>query len=106
MKWLLLTVIMAVMLGGCAGPALRLDIDKTAGPDATSKVRLETRYELENGGKVTYNSETKSYEIDLASATTKDTDAGAWSLVAQMLDMIMRAYMPGIQAPPPQPDGG
>lgn len=98
----LIAALLLLVLGACAGPALKIDIEKTAGPESTSKVHIMTRYELENGGKVSYDAETKSFEVDLASATTKDTDAGAWSLVAQMLDMIMRAYMPGVQPPAPQ----
>ena len=93
---------------GCASskPTLKLEVNKTAGDDASSEVLLETRYELESGGSVTYNAETKSYEIILASATTKDSEQnnGMWMIMGQLLKMMQMYMVPGV--PIPQPPRG
>jgi hypothetical protein len=100
-------IIAALLLSvGCAAgkPTLKLTVEKSAGKDVTSQVLLETRYELEAGGSVTYNAETKSYEIVLASATTKDSDQGMLALVSQMMQMMQMYMMPGFPAPQPAGD--
>ena len=90
---------------GCASskPTLKLEVNKTVGDDASSEVLLETRYELESGGSVTYNAETKSYEIVLASATTKDSDSGMWMIMGQLLKMMQMYMVPGVPIPQPPP---
>ena len=98
-----------VLMAGCASskPTLKLEVNKTTGDDASSEVLLETRYELESGGSVTYNAETKSYEIILASATTKDSEQnqGMWALMGQIIQMMQMYMVPGIQTPQSAPPG-
>lgn len=95
-----------LLIAGCAGPALKLEVESDKGSQSKT-VMLETRYELENGGKFYRNPETGELTVELGSATTGDMDAGMWSFLLQMLQMMQATYMGTMQPamiPPAQPE--
>jgi len=96
-------IILVLLSTGCAGKGLKIEVE-TEGPGAnqTKKVKIETDYQVENGFKLTRNTVTGDYEIDLGSATTKDADAGVFMLLSQMLEMMRSFMIPG-GAPPAPP---
>lgn len=99
--WALLFVI-----SGCAGPALKLEVEADKGTQSRT-VMLETRYELENGGKFYRNPQTGELTVELGSATTKELDASMWSFMLQMLQMMQATYLGTAQPviiPSAQPD--
>jgi len=100
---LLVVLYLAIMLllGGCAGKGIKLDLTT---PDKTFS--LKTDYQIENGLKIHRNMDTGEYDIELGSATTKDTEAGLYMLVAQMMNMLAASaglQPQPVQAPAPAP---
>jgi len=86
-----------LLLGGCAGEGIRIDLTT---PDKT--FTLKTDYQIENGLKIHRNIETGEYDVELGSATTKDTEAGLYMLIAQMMNMLGQAAgLPAQPAPVP-----
>jgi hypothetical protein len=97
--------IMFAALAGCAGKGLRVDVKTTGGSDPTKDVKLSTDYQIENGFKMTRNTITGDYEIELGSATTKDADPAMWQFMNSLLQMMRAIMLPGvpIAAPTPAP---
>jgi hypothetical protein len=92
--WILLAAV-ALGLGGCAGQGMKLHV-QTVG-DESKVVDFQTDYQIENGFHMTRNVESGEYEINLGSATTKDTDAGLYQFMSQLLGMLAQAY--GVPVP-------
>jgi hypothetical protein len=109
-------LIASFMLAGCAGKGLQVDVETSGeGPNAAKRVKLRTDYQIENGFKMTRNTITGDYEIDLGSATTKDADPGMWLFLNTMLNLMKTVLLPGVPiaapapaapTPPPDQDGG
>jgi hypothetical protein len=90
---IIVMTLLAVFLTGCAGQGLKMEV---VTPD--KEISLKTDYQIENGFKMTRNTETGEYEIELGSATTKDAEMG---VIIEMLRMMQTLWMQSLGTPVP-----
>ena len=105
--FVLVALVALVLLAGCAGQGVKLDVETSGTPCGTKKVQFSTDYQveqleigrtIEGGGSDNGGSEGcgGGYTVTLGKGTTKDAEFG---IISELVKALLGAYgIPGLSA--------